>query len=859
MAMFAWVMMGLALWHFAIFIPDRFWGGIVGAFLGALFGAALFGLLVNGFTIPGQNDTHILQAHRGRTRRHHRHGRGVLRGRAPQDPRAGRLSRRRRRRFAAPARRRTRRVRQRRPPFRRAALTSLPGDAHAATRCPAVRQRCGAGAGARSGHVASRSRRCSCAAGITDLDAARAWLAAADEHPASAFEGIDEAIAVLLRHARAGTRVTVHGDYDVDGVTSTAILVRALRAVGADVDWYLPSRSEDGYGLSAATVEQLAARGTKLLVTTDCGITAVDEVALARSLGLDVVVTDHHSPRADGALPDAPIVHPAVCGYPCPDLCAGGVAHKVAGALLEAAGHDAAIALADLDLVALATVADCVPLRGENRRLVRQGLQALGRTEKVGLRALMRVAKVDPTQVDARALGFGLAPRINAAGRLHRADAALELLLTHDEDARRRDRPGARPRQRRPALRRAADRCSRPRPRSPSSGDQPAYVLWADGWHPGVIGIVASRIAERHHRPVVLIALREGEAEGDRLGPLDPGLRPARRAGRVRRAPAAPRRPPRGGGCTVARGELEALRAAFARTPRRSLTPERPRAGRARRRGRLRRRARAPTLAEELGRLAPFGIGNPSVSLLVPAARLSDARRWGRASTCASPCEAGGVRARAVAFGLTRCPTAPPTGASRDLHARAQRVQRRGRAAAGAAQLLPAGPAPELVGEPSPAAAWRDGLAAARARGGGVLGAAPARSARRGGAGVATRGRPPSTTTAAAPAAAGVGHGPGARVRDRRGGGLAGTIGALVATGEPVLVVCADAPARARQLDRPPRRLCDLQLGRAASAIPRSPTGTPTSSRSTRPRIPTRRRSCARRRVPDGPSGVGRA
>src|SRR3954470_2033757 len=224
--------------------------------------------------------------------------------------------------------------------------------------------------------------------GISTLDEARAWLAAGDEHPASAFRGLDAAVAVLLRHARAGTRITVHGDYDVDGVASTAILVRALRAVGALVDWYLPSRAEDGYGLSAATVEKLAARGTRLLVTTDCGITAVQEVALARSLGLDVVVTDHHSPRADGTLPDAPIVHPAVCDYPCPDLCAGGVALKVAEALRAAAGRGGRAEIADLDLAALATVADCVPLRGENRRLVREGLGALARTEKVGLRAL---------------------------------------------------------------------------------------------------------------------------------------------------------------------------------------------------------------------------------------------------------------------------------------------------------------------------------------------------------------------------------------------------------------------------------------------------------------------------------------
>src|SRR5918997_1747839 len=142
--------------------------------------------------------------------------------------------------------------------------------------------------------------------------------------------------AVLVRrHVAAGTRIVVHGDYDVDGMASTAILIRALRELGADAGWFLPSRTEDGYGLSAATVERLAARGTGLLVTVDCGITAADEVAAARAAGMDVVVTDHHHPRADGVLPDAPLVHPGVAGYPCPELCGAGVAHMLARAVRE--------------------------------------------------------------------------------------------------------------------------------------------------------------------------------------------------------------------------------------------------------------------------------------------------------------------------------------------------------------------------------------------------------------------------------------------------------------------------------------------------------------------------------------------
>ena len=232
---------------------------------------------------------------------------------------------------------------------------------------------------------------------------AQAFLQAGESHPPSAFAGIGAAAATIARHVATGSRITIHGDYDVDGVCSTAVLLRALRALGQRRP--LPARSRgDGYGLSEATVRRLAARGTRLLVTADCAITAVEEVRCARELGMEVVVTDHHTPRGDGALPDAPIVHPRVCGYPFPELCATAVAHKLAQALLEhaAAGpiEGERVALAaqtlreDLDLVALATIADLVPLTGENRALVRRGLRALAGTAKPGLRALMGVAGV---------------------------------------------------------------------------------------------------------------------------------------------------------------------------------------------------------------------------------------------------------------------------------------------------------------------------------------------------------------------------------------------------------------------------------------------------------------------------------
>ncbi|MBA2461993.1 MAG: DHH family phosphoesterase, partial [Actinobacteria bacterium] len=234
-----------------------------------------------------------------------------------------------------------------------------------------------------------------------------------------------EAVARIRGAVAAGKRICVHGDYDVDGICATALAVLTLRELGAEVEWHLPSRFEEGYGVSRATLARLAGDGCGLVLTVDCGITAVEEVAEATALGLDVIVTDHHRPlERDGqvTLPDCPIVATRPSEYPFPELCGTGVVHKLAQALL-AVDHPAVKQHADL--VALATIADVVPLLDENRSLAIAGLRALARTQKPGLRALMRGASVDPAAVDAAAVGFRLAPRINAAGRLGRPDAAL--------------------------------------------------------------------------------------------------------------------------------------------------------------------------------------------------------------------------------------------------------------------------------------------------------------------------------------------------------------------------------------------------------------------------------------------------
>jgi single-stranded-DNA-specific exonuclease len=524
--------------------------------------------------------------------------------------------------------------------------------------------------------------------GLAEPERARAFLAADEQHPPAAFAGIETAVATILGHVRGGTRITVHGDYDVDGICSTAVLLRVLRALRANVDWYLPDRAADGYGLNPATVRRLAERGTRLLVTVDCAITAVAEVELAHELGMEVVVTDHHAPRADGTLPRAPIVHPALCAYPCPDLCATAVAHKLATALWQADGEPAGVSAADpgpagrqghaeartdgagrprggydpqedLDLVALATIADVVPLLGENRTLARSGLRALAGTAKPGLRALMTAARIsDPAKVSERTVGFALAPRLNAAGRLYRADAGLELILTEDsargaQIAAELDRANHERRLTEQRILADAEQQLAQLRQSPH-GERAGYVLAGEGWHPGVIGIVASRLVERHHRPFVLIAL-EGESgrgsgrsiEGfDLLGALETCGGHLVRYGGHRAA----------AGLEIERGRLEDFGEAFAAHADGVLGAEPP--ARAERVDAVvEGEELGMALAEELQALAPFGCANPAVSLLVRGATFGERRAMGEGRHVRFTLQSAGARARAVAFGMgTRLP-----------------------------------------------------------------------------------------------------------------------------------------------------------------------------------------------------------
>ena len=485
--------------------------------------------------------------------------------------------------------------------------------------------------------------------GLEDPDAARAFLAAEPPgHDPSALG--DMAVAVeRIRAAVAGEeRICVHGDYDVDGISATAVAVLLLRELGAKVEWRLPSRFEEGYGLAAGTIEQLAADGVDLVLTVDCGITAVGEVARARELGLDVIVTDHHRPGE--ALPACPIVATRPSAYPCPDLCGTGVVHTLARALLGD-GHPAVARV--LDLVALATIADVVPLVDENRALAAAGLRTLARTGRPGLQELMRAARVDPATVDATAVAFRLAPRINAAGRLGRPDVALELLLTDDRARARelagtleelnRERQGVEERILREAV--AAIEAWPAGARS-----RRGYVLWNEGWHEGVIGIVASRLVERFHRPVVLVA-RSGEgwkgsgrsiSEFDLHGGLAACATHLERFGGHRAA----------AGLTIATEQLQPFADAFGTHADTALADVDLRpvttvdaivpAG-----------ALTLDLAQELDRLAPFGLGNPEPTLLVASVEAAGATTVGEGKHLRfRVSQQGRDGGSAIAFGL---------------------------------------------------------------------------------------------------------------------------------------------------------------------------------------------------------------
>src|SRR4051812_5197355 len=335
------------------------------------------------------------------------------------------------------------------------------------------------------------------------------------------LKGIDAAVARLQRALAQQEPICVYGDYDVDGVTSTAMLVFVLRKLGGKVDFYVPHRLVEGYGLNTEALARLAARGIRLVVSADCGVTAVAEIDAAARLGMDVVVIDHHTASQD--LPRAVAIlnpHQPGCTFPGRELAAVGVAFHLLLALrkrLREAGWFAARPEPNLremlDLVALGTIADVVPLTGPNRVLVHFGLRELARGARIGVLALKSVCQL-AGEVSAGDVGFKLGPRINAAGRLDDASVGVRLLLSEDlrearQLAEQLDRANA---ERQELQARIADEAVAQAEKLGSPEERRTLVVSSGGWHAGVVGIVASRLVERFHRPALVLAEEGGVA-----------------------------------------------------------------------------------------------------------------------------------------------------------------------------------------------------------------------------------------------------------------------------------------------------------------------------------------------------------
>ena len=340
-------------------------------------------------------------------------------------------------------------------------------------------------------------------------------------HDPFSMDGIEPAVQRVGEALASAESIRIYGDYDVDGVTATTILMDTLGELGCSgdkLDYYIPHRVREGYGLNLEAIEQLAGEGVGLVITVDCGVTAVEEARRLKQLGVDLIVTDHHEPGSER--PEAcAIINPKLdgCGYPFADLAGAGVAFKLAHALLKRLHPDPDRALeflkSLLDLVALGTVADIVPLTGENRVLVAHGLERLRASERTGLRALIKRAGLRPEQIDAESISFGIAPRINAAGRTDHAMFGMQLLMTEDPDeaaslAGRLEDFNV---QRRDIELDLFDEALELL--EPFLNDR-VLVVAQDGWHAGVIGIVASRIIGRYYRPTIVITVDGDRAKG---------------------------------------------------------------------------------------------------------------------------------------------------------------------------------------------------------------------------------------------------------------------------------------------------------------------------------------------------------
>lgn len=500
--------------------------------------------------------------------------------------------------------------------------------------------------------------------GITEPGAARTFLDAplAALHAPELLPHIPEAANRIVQAVAAGRKVCIYGDYDVDGTTGTAILLGVLKLIGGEPEFYVPNRLDEGYGLNAEAIRQLAASGVVLLVTVDCGITSVAEAEEAKRLGVELIVTDHHEfaatlPRADV------LVHPRLPGsaYPHAGLSGAGVAFKLAWAIAQRASGSERVSpklreflLDSLGLAALGLVADVVPLRDENRAFVRHGLERLAKRPSPGLKALCQVAKVgDAKPIRSDDIGFRLAPRLNAAGRLDCARLVVELLTTKnperaEEIAEYLENLNGQ----RQALERKITTHAKDLVEAHGYHDDAGIVLASPEWHAGVIGIVASRLVDAYARPALLAALKPNDEPSSGSGRSVPGfpLHEALKAcngvleSHGGHAAAA--------GFRVRPSQVDALRERFVQfakgqfhgvPPEPTLTLE----------AEVPLSALTLSLLKELDKLEPYGAENPRPRFLAAGLTVEGPRRIGQSERHLSfRVRQGGSVMRAVAFGM---------------------------------------------------------------------------------------------------------------------------------------------------------------------------------------------------------------
>lgn len=503
------------------------------------------------------------------------------------------------------------------------------------------------------------------ARGIDDAAQVRTFLDCklSGLHDPNLLSGATDAAQALYRAIEAKKRIVVYGDYDADGMTATALLMRTIALIGGDVTCHLPNRLEDGYGLNSTTLETLARRGAQVVISVDCGIASLQEALTAKACGIELIVTDHHE-FAD-TLPEAAVlVHPRLPGtrYPFPDLCGAGVALKVAWALCQVASGSTKVndrlrawLLTAVGMAAIGTVADVVPLTDENRIIVKHGLRYLKSAAPIGLQALMKVTKLDEKPaLTSEDIGFGLAPRLNAAGRLGQAQLGVELMTTESPTKAEQlatyldDLNGDRD-----SLERGIFLAAQKQIKDQFDLDHDAAIVLAGrGWHPGVIGIVAGRLAERHARPVVMIAL-------DQLG-AKPGIGSARSVGRFnlhRALAACGHRLVSHGGHAAAAGlkieepSVEAFRREFLEYVASEISTDD-------RNPEIEIDAEAPfmqltlEIVDQIESMGPFGHGNPRPVLAALGVKICEAKKMGSGERhMRMTLEHMGKRIRGVAFG----------------------------------------------------------------------------------------------------------------------------------------------------------------------------------------------------------------